>query len=354
MEIRTLQADEQSALFELLDAHPPVDGQPARQWFERRAQHDPTWTPENVIVAVDHARLLGCAWIVTRWLLVLGHRIPAGGLTGVFVEPESRGRGFARALVERVAEIMRERGMELSLTFTQRPAVLEAQGWQRWMGQRAVLRRKDDGSQRRGGDSGDGEPNDVELECFDAESARGLSAMQAIHSAYSSSRHGTVIRDDDLWSASLALAGNPEEEVWIARRDGLAVAYARAAVLDEVLTVTEMGRFEDGSSALARLIRSLLEPRDDDPLATGGRVSSAVRDFLMLPTFDDIGLTVSLEHEGTTSHPMEEDRGFIRCLNLNAMAARLDVDLLEDETPGAFLERILPPDGFVFWPADRF
>ena len=163
-----------------------------------------------------------------------------------------------------------------------------------------------------------------------------------------------MIRDDELWKASLLLAGNPDEEVWIARRGGLAVAYARAAVLDEVLTVTEMGRFEDGAGALAKLVRSLLEPREDDPLATSGRASEAVRDFLVLPTFDDIGLTVSLEHEGTSSHPMEDRRGLIRCLSLHALAARLDVELLEDETAEAFLERILPPDGFVFWPADRF
>jgi hypothetical protein len=163
-----------------------------------------------------------------------------------------------------------------------------------------------------------------------------------------------VIRDEELWEASLLLAGNPDEEIWIARRGGLAVAYARAAVIDEVLTVTEMGRFEDGAGALAKLVRSLLEPREGDPLATGGRSSEALRNFLLLPTFDDIGLTVGLEHEGTTSHPMEDRRGLIRCLNLNALASRLDVDLLEDETPEAFMARILPPDGFVFWPADRF
>jgi len=351
MEIRTLRADEQPALLELLRDHPPMDGQPALPIFERRIRHDPTYAAENVVVAASHGHLLGCAWVLPRWLLVLGHKIPTGGLTGVYVEPGSRGQGFARALVEKAADLMRARGMELSLAFTARPAVLEAQGWQRWMGQRAVLRRNSGGASKAGAPAATG---DVELERFDRKSQRGLSAMQAIHSAYSSSRHGTVIRDDALWRASLELAGNPEEEIWIARRDGLAVAYARAAVIDEVLTVTEMGRFEDGAGALARLIRSLLEPRDDDPLATGGRASAALRDFLVLPTFDDIGLTVGLEHEGTNSHPMEEGRGYIRCLNLGAMAARLDVDLLEDETPSEFLERILPPDGFVFWPADRF
>ena len=54
------------------------------------------------------------------------------------------------------------------------------------------------------------------------------------------------------------------------------------------------------------------------------------------------------------SHPVDDDSGLIRCLNLSALAARLDVELLDGEDEAAFLRRILPPDGFVFWPADRF
>ena len=351
MEIRTLQFDEEPALLELLEGHPPVDGQPARKLLERRIAHDPTYGPEQVIVAVDHGRLLGCIVIVPRPLLVLGHRIPTAGLSQLYVEPDARKQGFARALVEQASVAMRERGVELSIVFPPIPELFEAQGWQCWTGQRAILRSTEKGIAPRGAIAS---TDTVELDLFDADTERGLSAIQAIHSAYSASRHGTVIRDDDLWRASLQLAGNPQEEIWIARRGGLAVAYARVAVLDEVLTVTEMGRFEDGAGALAKLVRSLLEPREDDPLATGGRSSEAVRDFLVLPTFDDIGLTVGLEHEGTSSHPMEDRRARIRCLNLNALAARLDVELLDGETPEAFLERILPPDGFVFWPADRF
>ncbi len=351
MEIRTLHTDEHPTLLTLLEGHPPVDGQPARTLLERRIEHDPTFGPDQVIVAVDHGRLLGCIVIVPRPLLVLGHRIPSGGLALLYVEPESRGQGFARALVEHAATAMRERGVELSIVFPPVPELFEAQGWRVWTGQRAILRRGEKAVAPSGAIE---RTNEIELDRFDADSERGLSAIQAIHSAYAANRHGSVIRDDELWKASLRLAGNPEEEIWIARRGGLAVAYARAAVLDEVLTVTEMGRFEDGAGALAKLIRSLLEPREDDLLATNGRSSEAVRDFLVLPTFDDIGLTVGLEHEGTTSHPMDDRAGLVRCLNLGALAARLDVELFDDETPEAFLERILPPDGFVFWPADRF
>ena len=178
--------------------------------------------------------------------------------------------------------------------------------------------------------------------------------MKAIHNAYSGPRNGVVIRDDALWDASLRLAGSPAEEFLVARRGGLAVAYARAALLDEGLTITEVGRFEDGAGALAQLLVHLLEPRGDDPLAPPGRTSEEIRSFAVMSTFDDLGLTVGLEHQGVASHPFDDDSGLIRCLNLHALAGRLDVELLAGEDGQAFLRRILPPDGFVFWPADRF
>ena len=73
-----------------------------------------------------------------------------------------------------------------------------------------------------------------------------------------------------------------------------------------------------------------------------------------LPTFDDIGLTVALEHCGIRSHPMDDARASFRCVNLIGFASRLDVDLLPEEDGSGLLKRILPPDGMVFWPVDRF
>ena len=132
------------------------------------------------------------------------------------------------------------------------------------------------------------------------------------------------------------------------------MAYARVALVDDVLTITELGRFEDGAEALAKLIASLLEPRQDDPLAHGALESQHLRSFLVLPTFDDIGLIVALEHRGIRSHPMDHSPASFRCVNLIGLAARLDVDLLPDEDGSGFLKRILPQDSMVFWPADRF
>jgi GNAT superfamily N-acetyltransferase len=349
MEIRTLEADERGAFEDLLESAGPAEGWRGAEFYARLRAADPTFQESNILVAHERGRLVACAQIVPRRLRILGHSIPCGGLGCVFTQPEYRGSGIASQLVEQAAIAMRERGLEISIAFLPRPGLLGQLGWNRWTGQRSILRNAEKRPPAREQSS-----DAIEIVALDRLRDRALSAVKAIHTAYSGSRNGTVVRDDDLWEATLETAGNPDEEFWVARRGGLAVAYARATLLEDGLTITELGRFEDGAAALASLIAGVLQPREGDALTPEGHTSDQVRSFAILPTFDDIGLTVGLEHEGVTSHPIDDDSGLIRCLNISALAARLDVDLLPDELEADFLSRILPPDGFVFWPADRF
>jgi hypothetical protein len=256
---------------------------------------------------------------------------------------------------------MRARGLELAVVFPGAPPAtpefFARRGWHGWGWQQTILRVDPEAPDRGGADSG---PNadDFELQAVGPGDVRALKSVKSIHVAYAASRSGTVVRDDALWQACLQLTPAPREEFWIARRGGLTVAYARASIVDDVLTITELGRFEDGAGALARLIANLLSPRENDPLipvhAAGRLASEELRAFAVLPTFDDIGLTVALEGRGIRSHPMNEAKASFRCVNLIGFASRLDVDLLPDEDGSAFLQRILPPDAMVFWPADRF
>ncbi len=357
MEFRTLESREREALFELLEGAGPTEGMHGAASLRRRIDLDPTFSADDVWVAEEGGELLACARIFPRRLRILGHEIPTGGLGTILTRPSHRGRGIASELVEASARAMRERGLELSVVFAERPGLFGRLGWHSWTGQLCVSRRSEKPAPTANESSEASSPSSspsVELIEFDHHRDRALSAVKAIHSTYSGSRNGSVVRDDRLWEASLALAGDPAEEFLVARRDGLAVAYARASLRGEGLTVTEFGRFEDGAAALARLISRLLEPRAEDPLAVDGRTSPQVRSSVILPTFDDIALTVCLEHEGISSHSLDDERGLIRCLDLDALAARMDVDQMPGEDAAAFMQRILPPDGFVFWPADHF
>ena len=355
MEIRTLATQERMAVAERLDEWHLAEGWTAGDRFRQHVEHDPNWRDDNVAVATEHGRVVALLSILPRHLRILGHVIPVGGVSNLFVEPAARGRGVATALLAYACDLMRTRGMELAVAFPGAPpATVEffaKRGWHAWGGQQTILRVDPEGAAR--GAKADG---DIVLERISHDDVRALQAVKSIHTAYGASRSGTVVRDEALWAASFRLVPAPREECWIARRGGLSVAYARLAIVADVLTLTEIGRFEDGADALAQLIASFFGPRAEDPLAppTAGISSEQLRSFLVLPTFDDIGLTVALEHRGIRSHPMDESQASFCCVNLIGLAARLDVDLLPGEEGAAFLQRILPPDAMVFWPADRF
>jgi GNAT superfamily N-acetyltransferase len=357
MEIRTLKAQDPMILAGMLDGWRLAEGWTAGDRFRKQVEFDPTWSLENVFVAVEQDQILAAVSVLPRHLKILGHGIPTGGLSNLYTDPNSRGRGIATELLERVCEEMRARGIELAVIFPgAAPATSEffnKRGWHSWGGQQTILRRDQDAHE-----PGVKDDETIEVQPIHSGDERALQSVKAIHAAYGASRSGTVMRDDGGWRACLQLTPAPREEFWIARRGGLAVAYARASIIEDVLTITELGRFEDGASALAILVESLLVPREGDALIKGAAISRLesvqLRSFLVLPTFDDIGLTVALEHRGIRSHPMDDARASFLCVNLIGIASRLDVDLLPAEDGRRFLNRILPPDAMVFWPADRF
>lgn len=357
MEIRTLTAQERMKVAGLLDGWRLAEGWSAGDRFRQQAEWDPTWHDENVLIALERGRIVATATLVPRHLKILGHVVPTGGIGNLYTDPAVRTRGVATEVLDQACATMRMRGLELAVVFPGAPPAtpefFEKRGWYGWGGQQTILRVDPDPPTRpsKGGDA-------IEIAPIGPGDERALQSVKSIHVAYAASRSGTVVRDDALWRACLQLTPAPREEFLIARRGGLTVAYARASIVDDVLTITELGRFEDGADALARLIASLLTPREEDPLAPSGRgdraASEQLRSFAVLPTFDDIGLTVALEHRGIRSHPMDEAKASFRCVNLVGFASRLDVDLLPGEDGVGFLGRILPPDAMVFWPADRF
>lgn len=321
------------------------DGWRGRDFFRRYIERDPTYADENVWVACDESKLLSCVQIFPRIIRVLDRDVPTGGIGSVFTHPEWRGSGLAGSVLDRAAEDMSKRGMELSLLFSGRHSFYERHGWSVRKSHRTVLRWRD-----RSAAAGSGSAIDVLPFRPEAD----LQAVREIHQVYSSGRTGTVARDDALWDASLVLAGNPAEEFNVARADGTIVAYIRATLLDDVFQVTELGRSDRGAEGLAELVIDLMGERESDPLAPPGKSSRELRAFAILPSFDDIPLTVALEERGVASHPVEDPTTMLRCIDADALAHRLGASRLPGEEAAQFIDRILPPDGLVFWPADRF
>lgn len=333
MELRTLRRDETDAWLTLLDGLELADGWTGRALFSRTLEADPRFDPKQVWVAADGGELLAAVQVFPRRMRLLGHPVPCGGLGGVFTRGDRRGEGIASRLVGRVVEELRGAAVELALAFDpgDEAGLFEPHGFARWPQERVVV--GPGGSPARP----IAPPDDVELADF--ESVRDLESVVAIHSYYSASRSGTLVRDETAWSVSLLLAGNPDEHFRVALREGRPVAYLRAAVLDGVPTALEMARLDDAPDALAALVV--------DALARTGP-------GLVLPAFDDLPLTVALEHAGHACTPSRLEAAMLCCLDAAALARRLDVARLPDEDAAKFLARILPGDAFVFWPADRF
>lgn len=80
---------------------------------------------------------------------------------------------------------------------------------------------------------------------------------------------------------------------------------------------------------------------------------------LAKPRFDllysaDSQFTLALEQTGISSHSVKNPTNLWCCLDGAVLSRRRDASKREGETVLQFLERALPPDEFVFWPADRF
>ena len=342
MEIRTLDRGERDAWLDLLNGWELPDGWSGSDFFRRWIELDPSFRDENVWVVEEAGRLVSTVQIFPRELRVLSHAVPTGGIGSVYTRAERRRCGIAGELLERVILAMRERGMELSLLFGTRFDFYARHGWFSWKSQRAWLRRRRSVQLTKA---------DIELSRFERD--RDLVEMKALGADYSHSRSGTVIRDEALWEASFALAGNPAEELVVARRRGELVAYLRLARMSGRLIATEFARGED-AEPLAALIDDQLRDREPDALADAEEAPDSLRQSMLLPSLDDLPLVVGLERRGIAARGVDDPENMLQCLDVEALAARLRVSRLADEAPSDFLRRVLPPEHFVFWPADRF
>jgi GNAT superfamily N-acetyltransferase len=325
MELRTLRRSERERLLDLLNGWQMPDGWQGRDFFRRYLEDDPTFSDENVWVAVDAGRLVSCVQIFPRPLRIRGKPVPAGGIGSVFTLPDHRRSGIAGALLDRAVEAMSGSGLEISLLFAARIPWYTRLGWRSWVVTRTLLQRRDPVPAATG----------AEIQAFDP--ARDLAAVKAIHQRYSGSLDGTVVRDASLWMASLANAGNPQEDFRVARGGGDVLAYARVAVLEGFPIVTEFGRGAGGLAALADLLAAMI----DEHAAAGN---------LHL----DPELERALDDRGFSLHRGEDPTGMLRCIDAAALTERLGVEPPAGGDPGSLLEAVLPAKSFGFWTADRF
>jgi GNAT superfamily N-acetyltransferase len=345
-EIRTLRRAERAALLDLLDLWQMPDGWRGRDFFRRYVEDDPTFRDENVWLALRGGRPVSCVQIFPRPVRIRGRAVPMGGIGSVFTHPEQRRAGLAETLLAAATDAMRRRGLLVSLLSGGRVAWYTKLGWRSWEIRRSLLER-DPARPAQLLEGG------AEVAPFEA--GRDLAAVARLHERYAARLEGSVVRDEALWRASLANAGNPREEFLVARSAGELVAYARATALQGFLVLTELGREEGAEDVLAGLVDALLSPRPEDPFATAARPSQELRRLgVTLHLALDPPLLECLASRGLRHREAVDPTALWRCLDAPALGARLGIPPAPGEDANDFLARVLPPERFGFWTADRF
>jgi GNAT superfamily N-acetyltransferase len=329
VKLRTLARGERDAVLDLLDGWALPDGWRGRDFFRRYVEDDPRFREEDLWVAEEAGELVACVQIFPRRMRVASGEVALGGIGSVFTREDRRRTGAASALLARAVEAMRERGMALSLLFAARIAWYESLGWRRWPAARALWLRE-----------GAPAPTPAGLAFAALEPARDLDTVAAIHAEYSAGRSGTLVRDALAWRASLRVAGNPGEAFRVARRDGGIVAYARVIALEGHPVLSEFGR-RPGPAAAADLAALLADAFGERGGAFG-------------PVPADPELETELAGARLALRPMPDPSAMVRCLDAEALRAAAGLARVADETEGELLRRALPPERFLFWPADRF
>ncbi|MDZ7676356.1 MAG: GNAT family N-acetyltransferase [Acidimicrobiales bacterium] len=246
----------------------------ARQAFGGRTAYDPdvpTPDPDRMVCAYDGDRLAGIVVTLGFQMTWAGGTVPCGGISGVVVRPEDRGRGVARALLAESFDRMRRRDEIVSALYPTtaslyRSVGFEVAGWYQW---------------RR-----------IPLEAIDPRPADGGVAwervefgderVRPVHEAMSSTMDGWFRADDVWWG-----------RFWHqASQDGSKNRYAYVGLRDGAPAAALVYRYDPSEDRLYELGLDLLAGVDHDAVAaalgflarngtTAGRVETTLPDELL-------------------------------------------------------------------------
>lgn len=337
--LRVLRASEIEDLLDLLDGWPFPDGQQGRDFFRRYIELDPAFEPRNVWVADQGGQLVSCVQIFPRQVRIGGELLPMGGVGSVFTRPDARRRGVAGALLERMIDAMRERGMVLSYLLAERLEWYGGYGYRPWSrGWRTLHWPKTHESPVAG------------IRLYAPATDRGeLKRLWGVYAegAGGEPLDGIVHRGSaEDWLGSFRLAGTPDEDIWIADDGPRRAAYLRVADFSGRLRVLEWGRERDAAPALCELVRAAMTGRSVESIRL-----PLIRDEALEGALIAVGARVETQLAWDELPPDARPPAtwMVRCLNDGALAR-----CLGSAEEGDVLARCLPPERFSFWEADRF
>jgi len=323
MEFRTIAAHERNAVLDLL-----------REWFGDRAffaryfEHDPSFRDDLCFVAVDAGRIVSTLQVFRKHVRLGGAVLEVGGVGNVFTTDSYRERGLASELLRRALAAMDAHGFDATLLFAVRLPFYSSHGWQSVVRHLVYI---EPGAAVTSGA--------YRLERF---APADLAAVMALYDAFTAALNGPTVRDADYWRGQLRYAGNPHEDFVVARNpDGQLVAYARATPLYEFYVLTEYAYRLAHADALAQIIAHLHS-------TAGAPYPGTITQLAIAPEVQE-----RLTARGLTLRTVEDFFWMWQVIAPQQLAAKLGVTQAEVQRED-FWPQALPPDGSVYWLADRF
>ena len=317
----------------LLDGEGRGPGRRGGDLYRRCLDFDPSYSDDNVCVAVSRKRLLACAQFFPRQIRLRGVQVPVALFGNVFTHPAARGAGIARAVLEMACRGAAHRGMALALLFHRDPHSRPGPGWSVWEILRHAAQPQGPPRPRR--------PQALRP----LEPRAALAALAALHARTAEALEGTLVREVGSWPALLAVGlpfGEGRED-WLGASGGSGeelVAYGRATRVAGVRWVTEWGASdgEEAEDALADLIVELVRGQSALLPNLQGRPALAAR----------------LEARGLVLEPGLDATPRLRCLAPATLARQLGLEAPQrDLDSSEWLAGLLPPTRFAYWPSDR-
>ena len=314
-----MRPDDREAVLDLLEHAFGI-----RELFARYMDHDPAFSPGDVLLAQEGEELVACVQIFHKTIRLRGEPVPIGGIGSVATRAAQRGQGVSSALLERAIARMRERERVLSLLFAAPIAPLyERLGWLRCplpllrLSPREPAQDPPRAPGRAFGDADFGQ-------------------VAALYERYTEKLSGPTLRDERYWRGQLRTAGTPEEDFRVSERKGKIGAYARIASFNGRLRGLEYARGSRGARALAELLAAH---------AYGPGT-------LHVPYVHDPELAAALDERGIDTKLSRDPGPMWRVLDRSA-AARL-AELPESKTDEELLTPLVGAPSLTYWPSDRF
>ena len=172
-------------------------------------------SPDRTRFGIEEGGELLACFSIQDFKLMFGEELhPCGGICGVMVDPAARGRGYARDLIHRGLEIMRDKGQYLSNLWPFNHQFYQGYGWD-WTGwyQNVTIPVHHFKS--------DPEAKNVRLAREDS-----WPLLATIYEARASQSNGAILRNETQWREKFGRFDGRERLIFVHESDGVPDGYA--------------------------------------------------------------------------------------------------------------------------------